>query len=50
LHAQDYLVYAYLQLGQDKDARSVMDDMAVTKIDNSFAFPAYFARAASPAR
>jgi hypothetical protein len=50
LHAQDYLVYAYLQLGQDKDARSVMDDMAVTNIDNSFAFPAYFARAASPTR
>jgi hypothetical protein len=27
-----------------------MDDMAVTNIDNSFAFPAYFARAASPTR
>jgi len=50
LHAQDYLVYAYLQLGQDKDARAIMDDMTTANIDNSFAFPAYFARAASPAR
>jgi hypothetical protein len=50
LHAQDYLVYAYLQLGQDKSARSVIDDMAVTSVDNPFAFGAYFARAASPAR
>ena len=27
LHAQDYMVYAHLQLGQDKEARDVMDDM-----------------------
>ena len=27
LHAQDYMVYAHLQLGQDKQARAVMDDM-----------------------
>ena len=27
LHAQDYMVYAYLQLAQDKEARDVMDDM-----------------------
>src|SRR5216683_3372589 len=27
LHGQDYLVYAYLQLGQDKNARAVIDDM-----------------------
>jgi hypothetical protein len=50
LHAQDYLVYAYLQLGLDRDALAVMDDMALTDVDNSFSFPAYFARAASPAR
>src|SRR6478672_7337754 len=31
LHAMDYLVYAYLQLGQDKKARAVIDEMnAVT--------------------
>ena len=42
LHAQDYLVYAYLQLGQDKDARAVMDDMAVTNVDNSVCLPGLF--------
>jgi hypothetical protein len=50
LHAQDYLVYAYLQLDQDKDARAVVDDMAIANVDSPFAFPAYFARAAAPAR
>jgi hypothetical protein len=50
LHAQDYLVYAFLQLAQDQNARAVVDDMVNTPIDNSFAFPAYYARAASTAR
>ena len=27
LHGQDYMVYAYLQLAQDKEARAVIDDM-----------------------
>src|SRR3979411_2192306 len=27
LHGMDYLVYAYLQLGQDKDAAAVIDEM-----------------------
>ena len=27
LHAQDYMVYAHLQLAQDKQARAVMDEM-----------------------
>jgi hypothetical protein len=27
LHAQDYMVYAHLQLSQDEEARAVMDDM-----------------------
>ena len=27
LHAQDYMVYAHLQLGQDKQASAVMDEM-----------------------
>jgi hypothetical protein len=27
LHSMDYLVYAYLQLGQDQKARAVIDDM-----------------------
>jgi hypothetical protein len=50
LHGQDYLVYAYLQLGRDAEARAVVDDMAAAKLDNSSAFPAFFARAASAAR
>src|SRR5947199_10645606 len=28
LHGQDYLVYAYLQLAQDNEARAVIDEMA----------------------
>ena len=27
LHAQDYMVYAHLQLSQDEEARAFMDDM-----------------------
>jgi tetratricopeptide (TPR) repeat protein len=50
-HAWDYMVYAYLQLGQDKNARAVVDEM-LTSIDgvNPNAFVAYYAVAASPAR
>ena len=33
LHAQDYMVYAHLQLGQDKQARAVLDDMM---LENDF--------------
>jgi tetratricopeptide (TPR) repeat protein len=49
MHGQDYLVYAYLQLDQDKNARTVIDDMATTTF-NPDAFPSLFALAASPAR
>jgi hypothetical protein len=49
MHGQDYLVYAYLQLDQDKDARAVLDDMAVSTFGPD-AFGAHFALAASPAR
>jgi len=49
MHGQDYLVYAYLQLDQDKNARTVIDDMAVSTFGPD-AFPAHFALAASPAR
>ena len=27
LHSMDYLVYAYLQVGQDSKAKAVLDDM-----------------------
>jgi pentatricopeptide repeat protein len=49
LHGQDYMVYAYLQLGQDKEARAVIDEMLASK-----SYPdapgSNFALAASPAR
>jgi Tfp pilus assembly protein PilF len=48
LHGQDYMVYAYLQLAQDKNARAVIDEMATS---SSADLPgASFALAASPAR
>ena len=50
LHAMDYLVYAYLQLGQDKKASAVVDEMnAVTGI-NPARFVSPYALAVSPAR
>ena len=50
LHAMDYLVYAYLQLGQDKDAAAVIDEMnTVTGFTETFIAGPY-ALAASPAR
>ena len=48
MHGLDYLIYAHLQLGQDRDARAVIDDMSVTGGYKRFA--GYYARAASEAR
>src|SRR6202790_247755 len=49
LHAMDYLVYAYLQLGKDKKAAAVIDEMtAVTGFTETFAAGPY-ALAAPPA-
>jgi tetratricopeptide (TPR) repeat protein len=46
----DYLVYAYLQLGRDDDAKAVIDEMsAVTGFSETF-IPGPYAEAASPAR
>lgn len=50
LHGQDYMVYAHLQLGQDKSARAVIDDMAATKNVGPGAFPSQFGLTASAAR
>jgi tetratricopeptide (TPR) repeat protein len=50
LHASDYLVYAYLQLGRDKDAAAVVDEMNHASDPNPDAFGGWFALAASPAR
>lgn len=50
LHAMDYLVYAHMQLGQEKQAQTVLDEMkAVSGFNESF-IPGPFALAASPAR
>jgi hypothetical protein len=48
MHGMDYLVYAHLQLGQDKEARAVVDEMLATEGYKRFA--GYYARAASQAR
>src|SRR5436190_12602463 len=50
LHSMDYLVYAYLQLGQDQKARAVIDDMkAVAGFTETF-LPGPYALAVLPAR
>src|SRR5499426_4000313 len=50
LHGQDYMVYAYLQLGQDKNAQSVINDMAQAENYNPNVQGGPFALAASSAR
>ena len=50
LHAMDYEVYAYLQLGQDAKAKALVDDMAaVTGLTETYMAGPY-AMAISPAR
>jgi Tfp pilus assembly protein PilF len=50
LHSMDYLVYAYLQLGQDGKAKAVLDNMnTVTGFTETF-LPGPYALAVSPAR
>ncbi|HEX7558504.1 MAG TPA: hypothetical protein VF386_04865, partial [Usitatibacter sp.] len=48
-HAADYMVYAYLQLARDADARSVIDE-AMTVAGASPRFTAPYAMSAMPAR
>ncbi len=50
LHAMDYLVYAYLQLGQDKKAGDVVEAMNAVTGFTETAIAGPYARAASPAR
>ena len=49
LHGEDYMVYAYLQLAEDDNARQVIDAVAATIPDPDSAAGA-FSRAAAPAR
>jgi tetratricopeptide (TPR) repeat protein len=50
LHAMDYLVYAYLQSGQDANARAVLDDMNKVRGFTETFLPGPYALAVSPAR
>ena len=50
LHGRDYLVFAYLQKGEDDNARAVIDDMPDAPVAGVKAFAAMYARAAIPAR
>jgi tetratricopeptide (TPR) repeat protein len=50
LHASDYMVYAWLQLANDRAARAVIDDMVTVAVLNPSTAGAPFALAASPAR
>jgi tetratricopeptide (TPR) repeat protein len=50
LHGMDYMVYAYLQLGQDKNARAVVDEMLQATNYSPETAGGPFGLAASPAR
>jgi tetratricopeptide (TPR) repeat protein len=50
LHAMDYMVYAYLQLGQDQKSRRVVDEMGAVSGINPDRFVGPYALAVSPAR
>jgi tetratricopeptide (TPR) repeat protein len=50
LHAMDYMVYAYLQLGEDKKASAVVDEMITVTGINPGRFVSPYALAVSPAR
>ena len=50
LHALDYMVYAYLQRGEDAEARRAMDGASPSRGDLPVRIPFAFAAAAMPAR
>jgi hypothetical protein len=50
LHAMDYQVYGYLQLGQDAKAKALIDEMLSVPGVTGNLFAAQYALAASPAR
>jgi hypothetical protein len=50
LHAMDYQVYAFLQVGQDAKAKALIDDMAVVTGLTETYMPGPYAMAISPAR
>jgi predicted Zn-dependent protease len=50
LHAMDYLAYAYLQTGQDAEARRILDELNAIKRVEPAAFTVAYAATAIPAR
>ncbi|HYZ64774.1 MAG TPA: hypothetical protein VE650_20150 [Acetobacteraceae bacterium] len=50
LHAMDYLVYAYLQRGEDQQAKAIVDAMRQVSPFSETFLPGPFAMAAAPAR
>jgi tetratricopeptide (TPR) repeat protein len=50
LHAYDYLVYAYLQRGEDEKVQPLVDELASMKALDVENFAGYYALAAVPAR
>jgi hypothetical protein len=50
LHAMDYLVYAYLQMGRDTDAARVIQELKGTPELNAFDFKIGYASTAMPVR
>jgi len=50
LHALDYVVYAHLQVGQDKQARAVLEELSALQNSEPESFIAAYAYAAIPAR
>ncbi|HEY7647403.1 MAG TPA: hypothetical protein VID04_00240 [Methylomirabilota bacterium] len=50
LHALDYVVYAYLQTGQDRQAQTVLEDLRAMPRAEPESFVAAYAYAAIPAR
>ena len=50
LHAMDYEVYAYLQLGQDDRAKTLIEEMKTVPVSSATFLAGSYALAASPAR
>src|SRR5437588_3800107 len=50
LHALDYVVYAYLQTGQDRQARAVLEELSGMQKSEPESFVGAYAYAAIPAR
>src|SRR5271154_3668087 len=50
LHAADYLVYAYLQVGQDREARKILESLPHVQPGDAAYFAGLYATASIPAR